>query len=97
MKEIAEESKTMNQLPVHFFSQLAKKISYLEKTGGDVIRLDVGSPDLPPPDEVIHALIKRAKNVHAHGYQSHAGTDVLRTAWSDWYAKRYAVELNPEK
>ena len=91
------DSKNINHLPVHFFSRQADKIRSLEKSGGDVIRLDVGSPDLPPPDQVINSLIENSKNKHAHGYQSHAGIDILRTAWSEWYAERYDVELDPER
>lgn len=87
----------MDRLPVHFFSQQAEKIKSIEAGGGDVIRLDVGSPDLPPPADVINALIENAHQEDAHGYQSHTGTNVLRSAWSSWYARKYGVELDPEQ
>ena len=32
----------------YFFASLAKRISSLQKDGMDVIRIDMGSPDLPP-------------------------------------------------
>ena len=86
-----------NSLPVHFFEQQSQKIKNIQADGGDVIRLDIGSPDLPPPVEVINTLIEQARKDHIHGYQSHNGVPELREAWSDWYSRLFGVELDPSR
>ncbi len=47
MKSLAQR---MSRLPENFFAILENRIKQLVQEGKDVIRLDVGSPDLPPPD-----------------------------------------------
>ena len=85
------------RLPVHFFEQQARKIKIIEAQGGDVIRLDIGSPDLSPPVEVIDSLVEHARKDHFHGYQSHNGIPELREAWSNWYSRLFGVALDPSR
>lgn len=91
------KSKRADNIPVHFFNHLQNKIDLINRKGGDVIRLDIGSPDLPPPDFVISSLTESAKSPHSHGYQSHRGTDNLRKAWAQYYLDNFGVSLNPDK
>ncbi len=42
----------------YFFAQLIQKLNELCANGMDIIRLDMGSPDLPPKDFIIDALVK---------------------------------------
>lgn len=91
------KSKRADQIPVHFFNHLQNKIDLINRKGGDVIRLDIGSPDLPPPDHVISSLIESVRSPHSHGYQSHRGTDNLRIAWSQYYLDNFGVTLDPDK
>jgi len=37
----------------YFFASLGKKIAQLTAKGTDVIRIDMGSPDLPPAEFII--------------------------------------------
>jgi len=52
----------------YFFADLAKTINKLKQSGVDVIRLDIGSPDLPPENLIIQALINAARQPDMHGY-----------------------------
>jgi LL-diaminopimelate aminotransferase len=61
----------------------------------DVIRLDEGSPDLPPPPAVIEALGRSAAQPDRHGYQPHRGPAALREAWADTYRQVWEVDLDP--
>ena len=63
--------------------------------GADVINLGIGSPDLPPSQDVINALCNEAKLEGAHGYQSYVGIPQLREAFANWYKRFYNVQLDP--
>ena len=56
----------------------------------------MGNPDLPPPDSVTDALSKAADDAASHGYPGFRGTRELREAISDYYMRRFGVELDPE-
>lgn len=65
--------------------------------GVDVIALDMGSPDLPPDQPIIEALVKSARNPNHYGYSSFTGTPAVRRAFAEFYARRFDVALDPEK
>jgi len=88
-------SERLQRIPPYFFAELGAKISALEADGRDVIRLDVGSPDLPPSQDIIHALCISAQQPDTHGYQSYNGTSSLREAWAEMYQRVFSVELDP--
>lgn len=64
--------------------------------GIDVISLDIGSPDMPPPPDVIVALAESARQANHHGYSGYRGIPEFREAVARYYAKRFGVILNPE-
>jgi LL-diaminopimelate aminotransferase len=86
----------MQALPAHFFASLALKLGALQSQGIDVIRLDEGSPDLPPAPAIIDALARSAADPGHHSYQPHRGNIRLRQAWGGMYRRVYGVELDPE-
>ncbi|MDH7485751.1 MAG: LL-diaminopimelate aminotransferase [Anaerolineae bacterium] len=85
----------LNRLPMYVFASLEARIRALQAEGVDVIRLDIGSPDLPPPDFIIEALYRSALNPDHHGYAGYSGTPALRQAIADTYAQRFGVTLDP--
>ncbi|GAB4494840.1 MAG: hypothetical protein OHK0052_00820 [Anaerolineales bacterium] len=89
---ISPHEETM--LPENFFATLEDDLTTTATNA--LIRLDVGSPDLPPPQWVLKALLASAAQPSAHAYQPHRGTYALREAWSLWYARRFGVSLHPE-
>lgn len=84
----------LGSLPVYFFATLDARIKALTKQGVDVIKLDIGSPDGPPPQAIIDALARAANTPTNHGYAGYAGTPRLRQAMVDYYAQRYGVALD---
>ena len=52
----------------YFFASLGKKIAQLKANGMDVIRIDMGSPDLPPSDFIIDKLVSESRKPENHGY-----------------------------
>jgi LL-diaminopimelate aminotransferase len=81
----------------YFFSELGKSIVALKQSGMDVIRLDIGSPDLPPEDFIIEALVKAARRPDTHGYGQSGGASSLKSACAKYYHDRFSVDLDPEK
>jgi LL-diaminopimelate aminotransferase len=81
----------------YYFADLQKTIAKLKESGMDVIRLDIGSPDLPPEDFIIDALVEAARRTDVHGYGPSGGTVGLRTAFSRYYLKRFDVALDKDK
>ena len=81
----------------YFFASLGKKITELKAKGMDVIRIDMGSPDLPPADFIIESLVKSARKPDVHGYTPNGGTPAFRKAIADYYLERFEVTLDPQK
>jgi LL-diaminopimelate aminotransferase len=86
----------MHALPAHFFASLSARLSTMQAQGLDVIRLDEGSPDLPPQPSIIQALSRSAADPGNHSYQPHRGSVRLRQAWATLYERAYRIELDPE-
>lgn len=80
-------------LPALFFAELNKKIARLTATGAKVIRLDAGSPDLPPPKTLLNALKVAADDPTKHGYGGYKGQPYLREAIAHYYHRRFGVQL----
>ncbi len=80
----------------YYFSQKLAQIDKMRREGADVINLGIGSPDQPPSENTVSALISEAVKPTSHGYQSYTGTPALRSAFAKWYQKYFRVELNPD-
>jgi len=90
------QANRIANLPPYFFAGLGKRIAQLRKEGRDIIRLDMGSPDLPPPDFILQALSRSAAEPSHHSYAGYYGIPALRQAMADYYQKRFGVELDPD-
>jgi LL-diaminopimelate aminotransferase len=80
----------------YFFASLNKKLAELAGQGVDVIRLDMGSPDLPPEDFIIDKLVESARRPDRHGYPPIGGTRDFKEAAAFYYHKRFNVKLDPK-
>lgn len=85
----------MLSIKPYFFSILGKKIVKMREEGIDVIRIDMGSPDLPPSRDIIDGLVEIAEREDMHGYTLGSGTQSFRKAVSNHYQKRFNVSLDP--
>lgn len=86
----------LSKVKPYFFSALGKKIAEMRAEGIDVIRIDMGSPDLPPPDNIIKELTESVNKENLHGYTLGSGTSEFRNAVSSYYQNKFEVELDPE-
>ena len=88
-----EAAKRLSRVPMYPFAELGARIRALQAEGRDIIRLDIGSPDLPPPTFILEALHRSALNPGHHGYAGYFGTPELRRTIVRYYDTRFGVSL----
>jgi alanine-synthesizing transaminase len=57
----------------------------------------MGNPDGPTPPHIVAKLIEAVQNPKTHGYSVSRGITGLRRACAGYYARRFGVELDPER
>jgi len=84
----------LQAVPQYPFAQWTTHCRAAQERGIDLIRLDAGNPDLPPPTSVIERLCEAARDPSLHGYPGYDGSEPLREAIASYYAKRFGVRLD---
>ncbi|MFW6300766.1 MAG: aminotransferase class I/II-fold pyridoxal phosphate-dependent enzyme, partial [Oceanicaulis sp.] len=85
------------RLPPYVFAEVNRlKLAY-RKEGRDVIDFGMGNPDLPPAKHIVDKLCEVAADPRAHRYSASQGVKSLRAALSRYYARRFNVELDPDR
>ena len=92
MKEFAR----LDRLPPYTFAVVNEIKMEARRAGEDIIDLGMGNPDLGTPDHVVAKLIEASQKPHNHRYSASRGITKLRAAISDWYKRRFDVEVDPE-
>ncbi|MDP3449182.1 MAG: aminotransferase class I/II-fold pyridoxal phosphate-dependent enzyme, partial [Anaerolineaceae bacterium] len=89
-------SDRISSFEPYFFASLGNKLASLKAAGMDVIRLDMGAPDLPPENFIIDALINNARRSDTHSYTATGGSLEFKQAVADYYMDRFEVSLDPK-
>ncbi len=63
----------------------------------NIIRLDMGSPDLPPEDFITETLVENVRRPDVHGYSPMGGSIEFKRACTEYYRQRFEVDLDPQK
>ena len=84
----------VHRLPPYVFAQVNKLKMEMRREGEDIIDLGMGNPDLPTPQHIVDKLVEASQKGINHRYSASKGIKGLRKAIADWYARRYAVELD---
>lgn len=93
---IITPASRLGEVQEYYFSTKLREIARMRAEGKPVINLGIGSPDLPPAQEVVDELSGWLGNNDVHGYQSYTGIPELRRAFADWYAQWFGTTLDPE-
>ncbi len=93
---MVELASRIRQLPPYLFAEIDRLKEEVIKRGVDVIDLGVGDPDIPTPNEIVEAAKKALEKPENHRYPSYVGMYEFRRAVSDWYKRRFGVELDPD-
>lgn len=86
----------MYRLPPYVFAQVNALKMERRRAGEDIIDLGMGNPDLPAPKHIIDKLIEAVQKPHNHRYSASRGITKLREGISNWYKRRYDVDIDPE-
>src|SRR5947199_5248710 len=88
-------SSRLERIPPYLFAELERKVSAKRAAGIDVISLGIGDPDRPTPALVVEAMAEAITEPETHRYPSNRGRPDFRQAVSDFYMRRFDVELDP--
>jgi len=90
------EFRRMSRLPPYVFAIVNELKMDFRHRGEDIIDMGMGNPDIPTPQHIVDKLIEAASKGPNHRYSASAGITKLRHAISDWYKRRYDVDIDPE-
>ena len=91
MKEFAR----LDRLPPYVFTTVNQIKMDARHAGEDIVDLGMGNPDMPTPKHIVDKLIEAARKGHNHRYSASMGITKLRMAISDWYKRRFDVDIDP--
>jgi LL-diaminopimelate aminotransferase len=82
-------------LPPYVFARLDELKVRAREQGLDLIDLGMGNPGGPTPQPVVEAAMHAMQDPENHGYPPFEGTGNFRKAITQWYHRRYGVNLDP--
>jgi LL-diaminopimelate aminotransferase len=82
-------------IPPYLFAELERKIAAKKAAGVDVISLGIGDPDRPTPPLIVEAMQEAVTEPQTHQYPSNKGRPDFREALSDFYSRRFDVNVDP--
>ena len=86
----------IERLPPYVFNITAELKMAARHRGEDIIDMSMGNPDGPTPPHIVEKLVEAATRPTTHGYSVSKGIPRLRKAITDWYARRYQVQFDPD-
>ena len=85
----------IRRLPPYIFSITDQLKREARARGEDIIDFGMGNPDQPTPQHIVDKLVETVQRGDTHRYSQSKGIPRLRKAISDWYKKRFDVDLDP--
>ncbi len=86
----------IDRVPPYVFNITAELKMAARRRGEDIIDFSMGNPDGATPPHIVEKLVQVAQREDTHGYSTSRGIPRLRRAITNWYKKRYEVDLDPE-
>ncbi|MFA5664014.1 alanine transaminase [Castellaniella sp.] len=86
----------IERLPPYVFNITAELKMAARRRGEDIIDMSMGNPDGQTPSHIVDKLVEVARRDHTHGYSVSRGIPRLRRAISQWYQRRYGVDVDPD-
>ena len=86
----------IKRLPPYVFNAIGELCLKARRAGEDIIDFGMGNPDEPTPPHIVNKLVEAATKAPNHRYSVSRGVYKLRLAITDWYKRRYGVELDPD-
>jgi alanine-synthesizing transaminase len=86
----------IKRLPPYVFNVIGDLCKEARRAGEDVIDFGMGNPAEATPSHIVDKLIEAVGKSPNHRYSVSRGIYKLRLAITDWYRRRYGVELDPD-
>ena len=87
----------IKRLPPYVFNITNELKMAARHRGEDIIDLSMGNPDGDTPKHIVDKMIEVAQRPGTHGYSASRGIPRLRKAISDWYKRRWDVDIDQDK
>jgi alanine-synthesizing transaminase len=91
-----DEFYRISRLPPYGLGIVRDLLIEARRRGEDIIDLGMGNPDIPTPKYIVSKLIEAVRNPRNHRYSVTRGIHKLRVAISNWYKRKYDVDVDPE-
>ena len=91
------EFHRIRRLPPYVFAEVNEMKARARAAGEDIIDLGMGNPDSATPPHIVEKLIETVRNGKTHRYSTSRGIPGLRRANAGYYARRFGVEIDPER
>lgn len=88
-------AERMDRFGEGIFSRLAEIKRQKLEAGESVVDLSIGAPNIPPAQHILDVLCKEAADKSNYIYAINDQKDLLQ-AVSQWYERRYGVNLDPD-
>ena len=86
----------INKLPPYVFDEIQKLKMEARRKGEDIIDFGMGNPDSATPQHIVDKLCETIKDPKSHRYSVSRGILGLRRAQSNYYSRRFNVDLDPD-
>ena len=96
VSKVAHIAARMERIQPFFVMDLLARAQALEQQGRDLVHMEVGEPDFPTPEPILHA----GQQALAEGrtrYTPALGLPALRQAIAVHYGERFALDLDPRR
>jgi len=91
-----EEFSRIKRLPAYVFNITGELKAAARRRGEDIIDFGMGNPDGATPSHIVEKMIEAARKPDTHRYSLSRGIPRLRRAITNWYERRYNIQLDPE-
>ena len=92
-----EEFYRIKRLPPYVFAEVNRLKAAFRADGRDIIDFGMGNPDMDTPSHIVEKLIETVQKPRTHRYSASKGIPGLRRAQTGYYARRFGVEVDPDR
>ena len=90
------EFNRIKRLPPYVFNIINDLKQEARRKGEDIVDFGMGNPDQGAPAPIVEKLIEAVQKPQNHRYSVSRGIYKLRVAISDWYSRRFQVDIDPD-
>jgi alanine-synthesizing transaminase len=87
----------IKRLPPYLLAEVNAMKAGARAAGNDIIDLGMGNPDTPTPPHIVAKLIETVNDPRTHRYSASRGIPGLRKAVAAYYARRFGVDVDPNR